>query len=168
MSSATEREDTFVKHLERLRDTNDRAALARLRRGLGRPPGTVAETFPLVQPWLPDNMQSRRENAFYLVASLFASHPEPGGAGNLGAAFARLAAQRDSASIEQRFVALLNCHEDDLADHLRHAVSLLAASDVPVNWRQLLADVQHWGHPSRSVQRRWARSYWAGNGPAEE
>jgi CRISPR system Cascade subunit CasB len=168
MNSRRDREDRFVKHLESLRDRGDRAALARLRRGLGRAPGTVAETFPLVQPRLPEGMPPRQENAFYLVASLFASHPGPGEAGNLGAAFARLAAQRDSASIEQRFVALLNCHEDDLPGHLRHAVSLLAASDVPVNWRQLLADVQRWGHPGRPVQRQWARNYWAGNGPAEE
>jgi CRISPR system Cascade subunit CasB len=161
-------EDRFVSHLEKLQRQDDRAALARLRRGLGKEPGTAPETYPLVQPWLPDNLPRWREDAFYLVACLFASHPEPGGSGNLGASFARLAAARDSASIEQRFVALLNCHADDLPGHLRHAVSLLTSSAVPVDWRQLLRDVQRWGHPSRSVQRQWARQFWAGGQAAAD
>jgi CRISPR system Cascade subunit CasB len=165
MSTPADACGRFVDHLERLRDRGDRAALARLRRGLGRDPGTVAGVHPLVQPWLPRGLGPRREDAFYLVASLFAAHPAPGGVGDLGAAFARLAAGRDSAGPERRLTALLDAHPDDLPRHLRHAVSLLAADAVPVDWRRLLADLLAWGHPGRRVQRAWARSFWGAAAP---
>lgn len=160
MSKLSEACDRFVAHLEGLRDRRDRAALARLRRGLGRDPGAVADLHPLVQPYLPRWLSPRQEDGFYLVASLFASHPEAGGRGDFGAAFARLAAGRASAGAERRLTALLDAHADDLPRHLRHAVSLLAAGAVPVDWRKLLEDVLAWNHPRRRAQRAWARSFW--------
>ena len=67
-----------------------------------------------------------------------------------------------SESLEKRFVALLNCHGDDLPNHLRQAVSLLKAKDVAVNWHQLLRDVLYWDHEARFVQQQWAREFWQG------
>ena len=69
---------------------------------------------------------------------------------------------RDDAEkrVEKRLVALLNCHQDDLPDHLRHVISLLKAKDIFINWLQLLNDVQNWQRESRDVQRRWARQFW--------
>ena len=84
MSRIGELENRFVAHLEKLHAADDRAALARLRRGLGKDSGTVAEMHPLVMPWLPTNLSVRQEDAFYLVAALYATHPEPGGKGNFG------------------------------------------------------------------------------------
>jgi CRISPR system Cascade subunit CasB len=151
----------LVAHLHRLHQANDRAALARLRRGLGKEPGSVWGMHGLVQPWLPADLPRYHEDACYLIASLFASHPEPGGEGTLGKAFARLRAKHDSESIEKRFVAMLDADAADLPSHLRHAVSLLASAGVPVDWARLLDDVQRWGRPERFVQRRWSRDYWA-------
>jgi CRISPR system Cascade subunit CasB len=162
MAKISETDERFVDHLEKLRNAEDRAALARLRRGLGKEPGTVADMHGLVLPWLPAGLPRRHEDACYLVAALFASHPQAGGAGTLGQSFARLAGATESDSVERRFVALLNCHEDELPALLRHAVSLLKSKEVPVNWRQLLYDVQHWSHPDRYVQRDWARDFWGG------
>jgi CRISPR system Cascade subunit CasB len=157
----------FVAHLRRLADNDDRAALAKLRRGLGKPPGTALETLAVVQPWLPQDVGPWAENACYLVASLFADHPQAGGAGNLGAAFALLTKKRDSESLEKRFLALLNADEADLPRHLRHAVSLLRSEGVAVDWACLIDDVQQWGHPQRFVQRRWARDFWASDNASE-
>jgi CRISPR system Cascade subunit CasB len=150
----------FVAHLRRLHAQDDRAALARLRRGLGKGPATATEMHPLVLPWLPRGLTTDQEDACYLIASLFATHPEPGGEESLGSALARLKDGPGGDSLEKRFVALLNCHEDDLPGHLRHAVSLLRSRGVSVGWEGLLADVLAWGRPGRSVQRRWARDYW--------
>lgn len=155
--------ERFIEHLEELRDREDRRALAILRRGLGRQPGTAPEMYPLVVSWVPDNPFV--ENAAFLIAALFALHPQPGGQGTLGASFARIA--EFSESIEQRFVALLNCHRDDLPDHLRQAVSLLRSKEVPVNWERLLRDILGWDHDSRYVQRDWAREFWrSAQGPS--
>jgi CRISPR system Cascade subunit CasB len=162
----------FVAALRRLADGDNpagRAALAKLRRGLGKPPGATLETVAVVQPRLPPKLQTGAEDACYLAASLFADHPQPGGRGSLGRAFALLALKRQADSLEKRFVALLNADEEDLAEHLRHAVSLLRSENIAVDWACLIDDIQRWGHPDRRrrVQRQWARDFWGGGGQAE-
>lgn len=167
MSPPRERQLAFVEHLESLVATQDRAALAALRRGLGKDPGTVAEMHRHVVPWLPAGASPWQEDAYYVLAALFAWHQgswhrQDGDrkATNLGASFARLAAGVEGDRVERRFVALLNCHRDDLSTHLRHAVGLLKSAEVPIDWSQLLRDIQNWGMESRPVQRGWARAYW--------
>lgn len=155
----------FVTYLEGLRD--NRAALAALRRGLGQSPGTVADMYRYVVPWLADDAPPWRETAYYLIAALFAYHPDPGGVGNVGRHFARTRApQGDNTAIERRFTALLAAHPDDLNFYLRQAVSFLKSKEVPINWHQLLSDVLGWGHPDRYVQQQWARAFWGR--PTEE
>ncbi|MCD6303327.1 MAG: type I-E CRISPR-associated protein Cse2/CasB, partial [Anaerolineae bacterium] len=101
--------DHFLRHLEGLRDREDRGALASLRRGLGSPPGSVPRMYPYVLPWSPANR--RTEDACYVIASLFALHPQRGGKGTMGKSLSMV---RDpNESLEKRFVALLNCHPDD-------------------------------------------------------
>ena len=149
----------FITYLEGL--SQDRGALAALRRGLGQPPGTAPDMYPYVVPWLGDDVPRWRENAHYLIASLYAYHPEPGGSGNLGDQFARArGSQGDDIAIERRFSALLSAHPDDLPFYLRQAVSYLRSKEVPINWHTLLRDVMAWGHPDRYVQRNWARAFW--------
>lgn len=114
------------------------------------------DMFSLVIPWVPENRHA--EDSAFLVAALFALHPQRGGEKTLGAAFAKISGESDS--IEQRFNALLNCHRDDLPYHLRQAVSLLRSKDIPVNWMRLLRDVLGWEHDDRHVQRAWAREFW--------
>ena len=155
----TTRTQPFVAYLEGLRD--DRGALAALRRGLGQPPGTVADMYRYVVPWLPSDAPRYREAAYYLIAALFAYHPAPGSTGNMGQHFAHAwDAQGDNTALERRFTVLLAAHPDDLGDHLRQAISFLKSQDIPVNWHQLLRDVGAWGHPDRYVQQQWARGFW--------
>ena len=154
-----EKTHPFVIHLEGLRD--DRGALAAMRRGLGRPPGTVADMYRYVVPWLPDDAPPWREEAYYLVAALFAYHPGEGGRGNVGDHFASARdPQGDDTAIERRFTALLAAHPDDLDSYLRQAVSFLKSKEVAVNWHRLLSDLLSWGHPERYVQKAWARAFW--------
>lgn len=156
--------ERFVEYLEKLDTDQDRAALAALRRSLSKSPGQAAEAHQHVL-WL--NPPSREEPAYYLVAGLFALHPanwrkEEGDKRltNFGASFAWLKSKTDSGSIEKRFVALLDCHEDDLPEHLRHAISLFKSKEILVDWVQLLRDLRNWNHEDRFVQRRWARAFW--------
>ncbi|CCF85744.1 CRISPR-associated protein, Cse2 family [Nitrolancea hollandica Lb] len=169
------RNGAFIESLERLVQRKDRGALAALRRGLGQPPGEVAQMYPYVVPWLPQHaVTPRKEDAYYQIAALFAFWYQGRSSflrngripNNLGASLARLADATASESVERRFVALLNCHSEDLPDHLRHAVGLLRTADIPVDWDQLLRDIQDWGREDRRVQRSWARSYW-GHGPRD-
>lgn len=174
----TGKERAFAKYLVDLlgsRDTNgnektkpNRAALAALRRGL-KSPGEATEMFPYVAWAFGDNMSPQREDDYLLVAALFATHQgkskpyaktDDVRRNSLGGSFARLRIKTESGSVEKRFVALLNASREELTTHLRHAISLLKAHDVDVDWAQLLHDIKGWEWPGRPVQRRWAYGYW--------
>jgi CRISPR system Cascade subunit CasB len=156
-----EKTHPFVEYLESLRERDDRGALAALRRGLGEPPGSVPATYRYVVPRLPEDCPPWKEDAYYLVAALFAYHPKKGGTGNMGDHFAAARdRQRDDTAIERRFTALLAAHREDLPHYLRQVVAFLKSNEVPVNWHQLIRDVQNWGHPAGYVQKDWARAFW--------
>ena len=162
MSSEPEssREQRFVDHLKELSRREDRAALAALRRGLTGPPGTVISTFAHVARFT-EGLHSTTEQAFYLVASLYALHPsDTTDEKNLGGTLASVAQRSESGSIEQRFLSLLNSDFDTLAQPLRQAVSIARGQDVPVNYYQLLRDLRYWAHPEKFIQRRWAETYY--------
>lgn len=162
-----EKQQPFVMYLESLRE--NRGALAALRRGLGQPPGTVREMYPYIVPWIPADASRQREAAYYLIASLFAYHPAPGGVGNLGDAFAQTLTPRgDNTAIERRFTILLASHPEDLPFHLRQAIGFLRSKEVPINWHQLFADLLAWDHPDGYVQKRWARAFWGRSGEQAE
>lgn len=165
----TDHQMKFVSYLAGLARREDRASLAHLRRGLGKPPGTAPEMFPIVVPWT-SSMNDWAADVYYVVAALFGAHPMTAQKGNFGdtcrVAHSRRRADRGAGSeegvdsLERRFVAMLNAHPDDLHWHLRHAVDLAAGEEVPVNWAELLYDLSYWSHPDRFVQRKWANAYW--------
>ncbi|MGH8629685.1 MAG: type I-E CRISPR-associated protein Cse2/CasB [Burkholderiales bacterium] len=161
----SDKRDNFIRFLYSLKD--DRAALAALRRGLGEEPGAVAEMGKYIYRFFPasgtDN--PREERAYFLVASLFALHPEATERGNMGAHMRAIRRDEEDTAVERRFSQLLSAHTNDLPDLLRQAVSLLKAKEQPVNWRELLSDVVYWGD---KVQQRWARSYWGAAAPQNE
>jgi len=178
MSMPTAEERRFVDHLVAftLPSTRDgRAALAALRRGLGKPPGTAAEMFPFVAEYAPDGTNWNSDR-FYLVASLFGSHPvnwdydgKDDCRSNLGASLRR--ANRESGGVEAALVSLLNSSQDELADRLRHSVALCAAAQpapVPVDWAQLLHDLRWWDSPRRDAHRRWATAFWRPRNQSED
>jgi len=150
----------LITHLLRLAENADRAAFAQLRRGLGKPPGTNIGSFPYVVPFIPEaDSGAARSWPYFVVASLFASHPNQGEAEKSVAAAVR--GLKDSPSRDGRFRALLNAHVDEVGDHLRHAVNQLASSGITFDWATLLRDLRGWGHPEQFVQRRWARDFWS-------
>ncbi len=167
----TSRISDFAANLARLVKAEDRAALAALRRGLGKAPGDVASMHPFIVPYLPDLANARDDEAWYLVGSLFGLHPEPwrgdGDSRNrsFGATLRRLRDHKGDAGgpgIDRRMVAVLNAHRDDVGTHLRQAIGLLRGGETPVDWAQLLRDLLRWDHPDRPAQRQWARDYYRG------
>ncbi len=152
----------FIRYLQKLKADNNRAALASLRRGLGQPPGTVADMYRYVEPFLGQDARYK-ESAYYLVAALFAFHPKSTNEGNMGTHLAKTRTESGKEALERRFTVLLAAHSDDLPEYLRQAVSFLKSKDEePVNWNELLRDLQNWGHEDRFVQKKWARSFWGG------
>lgn len=170
MSEATaiqSREEAFINYLEGLHEHEDRAALAALRRGLGKEVGEDIDAYKHV---LRFNPPERDEPWYCLVGALYALHPaswrpdagEYPIATNFGASLSRLWLKRETGrdGLERRFVALLNADRAELPEKLRHAVSLLRSEEIPVNWLQLIRDLRFWDLANRRVQRHWARAFW--------
>ncbi|MDP8243567.1 MAG: type I-E CRISPR-associated protein Cse2/CasB [Candidatus Hinthialibacter antarcticus] len=158
----SDRSHPFIDYLLSLKQQQNRGALAHLRRGLGKPPGTVADVYPYVGRFLGDKTTLRERDEIYLVASLFALHDEHQTIGNLGASFHSIWMDAEkSSSLEKRFVNLLNANREELPGRLRHAVSLLKSKGVGVDYAQLLDDLRWWDSDRRTVQEQWARSFWA-------
>ena len=148
----------------------DLGALARLRRGLGKMFGESGSR----DGWVVDALDGcrepdKQETSWYTdddldwaccVASLFASHRSTA-ADRFAAAFRHLWKKRDeAATISRRFAALLESDRRDLPTHLRHAVSLLKANEIGLDWASLLYDLTRWDDPDRRVHRRWSRDFW--------
>lgn len=151
----------LIEHLIALRD--DRAALAALRRGAS--PGAEASVYRIVVPFFPAKPSRRVERALVQTAILFGMHPGTGGV-SVGAAMSRVR-KESSESVEHRFIALLDCHPDDLPIHLRHAISLARTRDIPIDWSDVLDAFLHWHQPDRRIQRKWAREFWTTHGVTE-
>lgn len=177
MTLPTSRERLFVERLVALTDPQQhdgRATLASLRRGLGKPLGTAAEMYPFVVRYGTDG-EGWDADRYYLVASLFASHPENWSnavgderSTNFGASLRR--ARRESGAAETAMLALLNSDRDELPDRLRHSVGLCesATPPVPIDWARLLHDLRWWSNDRRDVQRRWAAAFWQPDSESEE
>lgn len=150
----------FIQHLFDLTDREDRGALSELRLSLVSDNDVLATRHVL--PWLGGDVGSRRESAALLVAGLYGLHPERTVGPNLGHSMSRVwQAQDRRPSTEQRFVALLNAHPEDLPYYLRQAVNLIRSHEFPLDWTQLYRDICNWSHADRFVQRKWARAFWS-------
>ena len=149
----------LVDQLVRIAERDDRAALASLRRGLGKPPGAATEMFAYVAPFVPSAAADHGEDwPWYLVASLFGAHPCHAESGNFGDSFRKLPANE---SRNLRFRALVEAETpDECAAHLRHATRMMASHAVGVDYHRLLAHLRHWEAPDRWVQRKWSWRYW--------
>jgi CRISPR system Cascade subunit CasB len=152
----------FIAYLYSLAKNEDRGALAALRRGLGQPPGAAPTMFRYIIPYLPENADRFTEAAYYQVASLYALHSKSTEAGNLGAHLRQAVDANNSDALERRFTALLVSHPDDLPNYLRQTISYLKSKEIPVNWQQLLYDLQAWDYPERRVRvhKAWAGAFW--------
>ncbi|MCS6883973.1 MAG: type I-E CRISPR-associated protein Cse2/CasB [Acidobacteriota bacterium] len=151
----------FIDFLLELHKKEDRGSLAKLRRGVGKPPGESMEVYSVIGRFIAEAKSELEEYALYLVATLYGLYPsESAEKYNFGASFAQLRLRQESESTERRFVAILNSNFEDLPQHLRQAVNLLKSKEVHINWLQLLNDILDWQRDDYKVQRQWATSFW--------
>jgi len=158
----SEAAQSFIAHLAQLKDSN-RGALAHLKRSLGFMPGAYPAAYPYVERFVgaDRHAQDPWRLALYLTAGLFAIHPSYQADCKLAAALGKLGKQRGSASVEQRFVALLGADIQSLPVLLRQAVSLLAADNLACDFVALQDDLARWLNPHAHEQRDHLRQSWA-------
>lgn len=156
----------FVDHLQQLAQ-NNRGALAELRRSLTFAPGTAPRVFPYVEPFIAEHEHpdSARRQAHYLVAGLFAIHPQHSEVTLASAMGVLYRKQEQSPSIEGRFITLLESDGETLAEPLRHCVTLLKSHGIAVDFQRLLWDLNDWLNPTypgrlEQLRRRWATDFY--------
>jgi len=166
MSSPESKKDRLVERLEALAASQppDRGALANLRASLKE--DSALDGLRIVLPYVTVRAEARpferqrEEDDALLLGGLFALHGESGNE-SLASALRRVWAETGSDSVEARFSALMSASREDLASHLRHAVSLVASKKIPIDWRDLHRAIRHWQHEDDFVRRQWARDFWA-------
>jgi len=139
-------------------DAARRAALANLRRGVGRHPAQMPQLFGELLHGMPEALYSQSgepsyaEWAAHTALTLFALHQQGKDAKgeamhkegiSLGTAVAKLAASEDDRErIWKRFVKVLTAEDmTELAYHLRGIVQLLKAEGVALDYAMLLQDL---------------------------
>jgi CRISPR system Cascade subunit CasB len=144
----------FVRQLEAL----ERGDRARLKRHAGQTLSQATDVLRLFYGILPAGVPVAAEEAYFLVATL---HPLAAGEwrGDLGSSLRRATGRYSDRGRRRRLESLLQADDTQLPFRLRKAVRLLHASRARVDWACLLDDLLSWNLPDRSVQRRWARSY---------
>lgn len=150
----------FIGWLEEMngRDTRVRATL---RRSLSFDPGAFAPAYPYVEPFIRGDVGDWKRKMHYLAAGLWASHWKEGRSGeavSVGKACALYKVSRDSGSIERRFINFLDSDPDQLANRLRHVVSLLG--EYAIDFEGLLNMLCSWNDERKWVQNALARDFY--------
>jgi CRISPR system Cascade subunit CasB len=145
---------TFLTRLEKL-DAGDRA---RLKRDAGR---ALSEAQSLAVFYrLLIGLPVKQEETYFLIATLYPL-ADAGGSGNLGAALHRARDPKTHKGLDRRVEILLDADSTQLPFRLRQAIRFLKSNRIRVNWQQLLEDLLKWNSPYRTVQKEWARTYFA-------
>lgn len=173
----------FLQRIVELHQRGDTGKLASLRRAAGESLGAeTARNVFWVYAYLGNTSKGDTnplfESAHFLVGTLLAFDRDAleGKANNhdetLATTLRRLTGAATDAELEKhpitrRFRTLLDADlswdgaSGAFPFRLRQTVRYALQKDTRIAWDRLLKDVQDWNYPSRSVQKRWARDYFA-------
>jgi CRISPR system Cascade subunit CasB len=162
-----------------------KAALARLRRGVGKEAGTVPEIWQYVYEGLPDSLAGDTgkalyaQNAVHTALTLYAMHSQGMGnahnenAGSLGDAAKTLKMQRpdNEPGIKRRFDALATAKTPmEINNHARGIIQLLRQGKVMLNYADFAKDL-YWlqsnRDSARQILQRWGRDFYHVNNADE-
>ena len=164
-------------------ESHVRASLAHLRRGIGREPGSMAETWELTLDGLPEECLSktgaptREEWAVYISLTLFALHQqgkdpstEPMSVQGkpFGNAVRKLALNDGEADalfkgpVKRRFDTIVTSNSlEELTHHMRGMIQLLKSKKIPLDYPQLAEDIYDFQSEYKrdGVKLRWGQDY---------
>lgn len=150
----------FIDKLEEwaAKDTKVRAVL---RRSLAFDPGDFPHAYPYVELFLKQDEITWNRKMYYLVAGLWAAHWREGRSEtkiSLAKACADYRVEKKSASIEMRFISLLDADLDQLPYRLRHIIALL--KEYPIDFETLFNDLLRWNSERKKTQNAWTRDFY--------
>ena len=164
------------------------AALAKLRRGIGRPPGSMPEIWELTIDGLPESLQShdgiptKGEWAVHTALTLYALHQQGKDVASesmnregtpLGRAIRSLVeTEDDEPRVKRRFDAAATASSmEEFSYHLRGLVQLLKAKKVPLDYSRLTEELYWFQIPEKrdQVRLKWGQDfYYIKTGKEEE
>jgi CRISPR system Cascade subunit CasB len=163
-----------------------RAMLAKLRRGVGKTPGSVPEIWEITVGDIPDGWRSEEgepseaESAIHTALTLYAVHQqgrsEPMSVSgkdengkNFGSSFGGAVAKlinpnKDNGqAVMRRFNAVATASDfTELAHHARGLIQLLKAEDIPMDYPRFARDLFYFQIPdlANGVRLRWGEDFY--------
>jgi CRISPR system Cascade subunit CasB len=144
-----------------------RAEMAKLRHGIGKSPADSPGVWDITLAGDEDaasNGPSFFEWAVHIALTLYSIHRKHRDGSSLGQALRALAVKRDNEDMAKRRLDMLATSEGlaELERHLRSAVQLLAAEDVPLDFAMLADDVYSFQFPDGRDRARldWGRDFY--------
>ncbi|MCB1098672.1 MAG: type I-E CRISPR-associated protein Cse2/CasB [Verrucomicrobiae bacterium] len=152
--------EEFVSRLKPLASDAKRGERAALRRYWSE--GTRAYALPIL-----GKLSALGNSAKTYTAALYALHPSHAQLRSFGDTCRRIAGtNRDT--FEPHFRRLLSATDiEDLGDQLYRLVKRAECEGVPVNYVQLLRDLNGWKFYSEDVKTRWAKDFWQAIDPLD-
>lgn len=191
MADEAKKAGNFVKYkirqlAENPNESSVRAILAKLRRGIGKEPGSIPELWDVTFDGLPNELIGKGgdptcgEWAVHAALTLYALHQQGKDLKKqcmnkegeyLGVSLRNLIRNdEDEQRIKRRFDAAVtsNCLEE-LTYHLRGLIQILKAQDIPLDYPALTEDLYWFQFPDikDSVRLRWGRDFYRVRSDAE-
>ena len=151
------RPNVFIDYLLKLSSTDDRAALADLRRGFSK----ATETLAWARIGAFCRLDSDERIVFQTIGAGYATNPNNDDAqyANFGDVARKLSDENGSFDIN--FRRILGCKtRRDVCQCLRSSILATKAKEVSVPWKNLLWDLLRWESDSEKIKERWAARYW--------
>ena len=158
-----------------------RATLAKLRRGVGKHPGSLPDVWDFTLDGMPQNFMSRNGEttpeqwAAYLTLTMFALHqqgkdinvnPMSVYGNSLGDAVRVLRMKRGEEAtdaVKRRFdIVVTSNSAEELAYHIRSLISMLKSESIPLDYPRLADDILKFQSISKrdGVRLRWGQDYY--------
>ena len=184
MANEARQANDFVRYkirqwTESKNDSTVKATLAKLRRGIGKTPGSVPELWDATLNGLSEDLISKDGNptrgewAVHVALTLFALHQQgkdlkkqcmSRDGAYLGIAVRHLVQSEEAQNrIKRRFdSAVTSDSMEEFSHHLRGLIQLLKAGDIPLDYPALAEDLYRYQFPDQRdfVRLRWGQDFY--------
>ena len=174
----------FVRYkIKQLSESNKesavKATLAKLRRGIGKMPGSMPELWDVTLNGLPETLQGKGDSptqgewAVYIALTFYALHQQGKNIKNqcmcrekesLGVAVRKLVkSDEDEKRIKRRFDTVVTSDSmEELSHHLRGLIQLLKSENIALDYPALAEDLYRFqfSEARDSVRLKWGRDFY--------
>jgi len=167
--------------IKNMREPEARSVLARMRRGVGKHPGSTPELWEMTLDGLHESLvgkghmgkPTRGEQAVHTALTLFALHQQGHDVKDelmskddafFGRAVRRIVENEDDMQrVKRRFDAAVTSESmDELSNHLRGLVQLMRSKDIPMDYPKLAQDLFNFANVKDrdNIRLKWGRDFY--------